>query len=386
MAPFTGLTWDHPRGYNALAAAARDGDVLQWDKQPLEGFESAPIAKLCADYDLVVLDHPHLGEALAKQCLIPLDSVLPDGELRRVAKQSIGRSFESYQMAGHLFALPLDAATQVMAYRQDLISDCPTLWSEVIVRAQQKGDVALCLAGPHAILSLMSIASALDPNLDLRDASSWIDRALCQEAYGILQAVHAHAVRGTEALNPIAMLQAMADEVSADRSISNETRLALCPLIYGYVNYSRPPQRTQLRFADAPRVHVDGRPGSILGGTGIAISRRTVVTEQLIAHLSWLLSVDAQTSFIPHHDGQPSARTAWADETVNTACADFYAATSATLEAATVRPRFDGYITFQSEASECVRAALAEGHGAAVVTDALTEQFNAHFSNQGGGG
>lgn len=385
MTPFTGLTWDHPRGYNALAAAAHDGDLLQWDKQPLEGFESASIARLCADYDLVVLDHPHLGEALAEQCLIPLDSVLPEADLRRIAEQSIGRSFESYQIAGYLFALPLDAATQVMAYRQDLVGDQPTLWSDVIARAEQKGDVALCLAGPHAILSLMSIASALDADLDLRDASSWIDRALCKEAYGILEAVHVHAVRGTEALNPIAMLQAMADEVSAGRTSANDTGLALCPLIYGYVNYSRPPERTQLRFTDAPRVHVDGRPGSILGGTGIAISRRTVVTEQLIAHLSWLLSADAQTRFIPHHDGQPSARTAWVDEAVNTASADFYTATSATLEAATVRPRFDGYIAFQNKASESVRAALADGQSAAAVTDAVTEQFNTHFSNQGGG-
>ena len=69
---FRGLTWDHPRGYTALAAA--DGPV-HWEVQPLEGFESAPIAALCADYDLVVLDHPHLGEALAHDCLTPLDQV-----------------------------------------------------------------------------------------------------------------------------------------------------------------------------------------------------------------------------------------------------------------------------------------------------------------------
>mgnify|MGYP004180305107 CR=1 FL=1 len=56
-----GLTWDHPRGFNALDAASRDTNVpgsgtIAWDVQPLEGFESAPIADLCARYDLVVLD------------------------------------------------------------------------------------------------------------------------------------------------------------------------------------------------------------------------------------------------------------------------------------------------------------------------------------------
>ncbi len=69
------LTWDHPRGYNALAAAAKlsetanSGLDIHWDKQPLEGFESHPIADLCARYDLVVLDHPHVGEAISGNCL-----------------------------------------------------------------------------------------------------------------------------------------------------------------------------------------------------------------------------------------------------------------------------------------------------------------------------
>src|SRR3546814_11047065 len=64
-----GLTWDHPRGYNALAAAAatRTDGELGWDKQPLEGFEAHPIADLCARYDLVVLDHPHVGEEIGRE-------------------------------------------------------------------------------------------------------------------------------------------------------------------------------------------------------------------------------------------------------------------------------------------------------------------------------
>jgi len=46
-AQYCGLTWDHPRGYNALAAAAEaSGGLLHWDKQPLEGFESHPIGEL----------------------------------------------------------------------------------------------------------------------------------------------------------------------------------------------------------------------------------------------------------------------------------------------------------------------------------------------------
>ena len=52
-ARYHGLTWDHPRGYAALAASG--GELIHWDKHPLEGFESRPIAEQCALYDLVVL-------------------------------------------------------------------------------------------------------------------------------------------------------------------------------------------------------------------------------------------------------------------------------------------------------------------------------------------
>ena len=46
---YRGLTWDHPRGYTALAAASAglSDDTLEWDRHPLEGFEAHPIADLC---------------------------------------------------------------------------------------------------------------------------------------------------------------------------------------------------------------------------------------------------------------------------------------------------------------------------------------------------
>ena len=118
---YRGLTWDHPRGAHALAAAARrldparDGIAIDWDRQPLEGFESHPIADLCARYDLVVLDHPHVGEAVATGCLRPLEELFLAEEIADWSARTIGPCLTSYRYAGAHWALPLDAATQVMA-------------------------------------------------------------------------------------------------------------------------------------------------------------------------------------------------------------------------------------------------------------------------------
>jgi hypothetical protein len=51
----------------------RDGLSIAWDKQPPDGFESHSIADLCSRYDLVVLDYPHIGEAVEADCFVPLE-------------------------------------------------------------------------------------------------------------------------------------------------------------------------------------------------------------------------------------------------------------------------------------------------------------------------
>ena len=137
MIRYRGLTWDHPRGFNALAAAAdrlrsEDGIAIDWEKQPLEGFESHPIEDLCSRYDLVVLDHPHVGEAVARECLVALEEVFTSGDVADWSRHTIGPCFRSYRCAGRHWALPLDAATQVMALRPDLTAERPGSWDDVL--------------------------------------------------------------------------------------------------------------------------------------------------------------------------------------------------------------------------------------------------------------
>ena len=122
---FSGLTWAHPRGYNALAVAAAQEaaagtPVIAWSKQSLEGFESSSVADLAARFDLLVIDHPHIGELVAGKCLQPLEDLFDAAEIAAWSAQTIGPAMASYAWAGNHYALPLDVATQVMAYRADL--------------------------------------------------------------------------------------------------------------------------------------------------------------------------------------------------------------------------------------------------------------------------
>jgi multiple sugar transport system substrate-binding protein len=362
---YRGLTWDHPRGYHALEAAAATiapahGLSIAWDSHPLEGFESHPIADLAERYDLIVLDHPHVGEAVARGSLVPMEEVMGEAMVAGLKAAAIGPSLASYRYGGHHWALPLDAASQVMAYAPARVEMPPETWAEVIALAR-RAPVALSLSGPHAALTFQSVAASLHAGARPEDA--FVDPQIGGAAYDLMAQLTGDATRARIDQNPIALLEALA----------RGEDLALVPLVYGYVNYAK---NRRVAFADAPRGPAG--IGSTLGGTGIAVSRRCRVTDALRAHLAWLMGDEAQRIFIPANEGQPALRSAWADPTLNAEWGRFYTTTRATLEAASLRPRHDGAIAFQTEASARLREGLLAGESAAPVLAAIEAAFTRH--------
>jgi multiple sugar transport system substrate-binding protein len=369
---YLGLTWDHPRGYVALekaAALARgDGLDLHWRRQPLEGFEAHPIEELAREYDLIVLDHPHMGDAVTGDCLQPLESLFDADTLQAWKAQSIGNTFESYHYAGKHWALPLDAASQVAAFRADRFDGAPPETWLATLDFARRHPVVLSLAGPHAILSLFSMSTAFGDAPTTSGPDRLFEGQGFEAAWNLMQELHALSFKGWAERNPIGILQALAGEADA----------VYCPLVYGYVNYATAgPGQHAVRFGDVPSGR-GGRLGSVLGGTGLAVSRRAKVSDALRAHLVHLLSASAQREFIPFADGQPSARAAWSDPQVNSACGGFFRDTQRTLEQAIVRPRHPGYIHFQTAASEFVRNALSQRLSAGQVAGALQSLHERH--------
>ncbi|MBV9290163.1 MAG: extracellular solute-binding protein [Hyphomicrobiales bacterium] len=372
-ARFHGLTWDHPRGFNALAAAAREvapRGLLRWSKQPLEGFESHPIGDLAARFDLIVLDHPHIGEAAALSCLRPLEQIFSPEDLSAWSAGAVGPAMASYFWQGKQWALPLDFATQVAARRVDLAPEPPDAWDDVL-RLSKRTSVALSLAGPHALMCFFSLALSFGPPPGGDDL---VDDATGAAALDVLAELHASAPEGSGTFNPIGLLETMA----------TSDAIAYVPLVYGYVNYAAPAAgRQPVAFGDAPR-GPSGRRGSVLGGTGVALTTRASPTPELIDHLRWLMSDEAQLDFIPRRDGQPAARRAWRDEAVNRLSRDFYRDTLATAEEAWLRPRYDGYVRFQTEAGALIRDGLAQGAPSRTVVANLREAWRRSRRNARG--
>ena len=391
-APLRGLTWDHPRGYrvlDALAATAGPGEAVHWQRQPLEGFESRPLRTLADDFDLLVIDHPGLGEAIGDGSLQPLDGLLSAAELAGWREATVGASFASYRLGGRQWALPLDAAAQVSVCRPDLLDERPASWADAR-RVASEHPTTLCLGGPHALLMFAAICVAAgtppattpgEPSAvpgELNEApgepavepGEFVPAEAGAAALDLMAGLLARADRDVSQRNPIGVLDAMTEPDGP----------AYCPLVYGYVTYHRPDSgQPRLAAFDAPGMPSEsggtGVPGSVLGGTGIAVTRSCTRPAAAAALLRRLLSEPVQVGLYARLGGQSSLRQAWQDDDASRPNGGFYAATRRTIESAWLRPRFAGYPAFQAAASAVLREGLLGGEDHGVLLRQVSDLF-----------
>jgi multiple sugar transport system substrate-binding protein len=356
MARLHGITWDHPRGYQGLFAAtaayreAHPEVEIRWDRQPLRGFEAHPIADLAARYDLVVLDHPFMGDVAAEGCLIGLSPYWAELDADDLASDVVGASFESYRYAGEVWALPLDTACQVAAYRRDLLArlDMELPMSSDAVRAlARRGPIAIALHGVHGFLVFLALCANLG-SPPSESGEPFIAAETGLHALDILREMASWAPPEALHWNAIAALDAMRERDD----------LAYCPCIFGYSAYSNPaPGAPRISFAPIPGVRGRDGCGAVLGGTGLGISRRCADIPAAIAFARYLTSASVQRA-MGMENGQPARRSAWRDPTLNAVFDDFFRATIGSMECAYMRPRFPGYIALQNAGGESVHRFL----------------------------
>lgn len=369
-----GMTWSDPRGYDPVVAAAQafatfHPDVaITWEKRSLQGFESTPVDELAARFDLMVIDHPHVGAVVTENCLLPIDRHAEPEALLRLEGETVGKSFASYRLAGHQWALPIDAATQVQAIRPDRQPRPLTRWDEVM-DAARKGTVLWPLRPPHVLMSFFTLAANLgDPCAVTK--GPFVSRKTGTAVLAALQALADLVDPACQTMDPIAALDALADSRTH----------GIIPLTYLYAPYARAGYRSNpIAFHDIPAIGAGGPIGSALGGTGIAISARTAHPELCTRFALWLASAEVQRGLYAANNGQPGNARAWGDAAVNAAVGNAYANTRLTHEAAWLRPRHQGYMAFQDEGSDIVLKAITGRMPHAVALDALDRLFIESF-------
>ncbi|MFC3341186.1 ABC transporter substrate-binding protein [Paenibacillus abyssi] len=357
------MTWKHDRGIKPLLAAneafkkIHPNVQIDWDARSLQDFERYPLDLLAKEYDLIMIDHPHIGTAVKQKLLLPLSNYLSEDFLEDQKKNSVGLSYSSYEWEGEQWALAVDAAAQVSAYRKDLLSasilSVPKNWSEVqsLIKELPKGVyIGLPLVPVHAFASFFTLCSQISKQEFWSDETD-LNIEAGEQAINILQEIL--PVLHPQSLN--------SDPIIMSEHMANTNEIAYVPLMYGYSNYAQNGFASNgIHFGNIP-FDEDLPTGSMIGGVGLAISAQCVHINIVIDYLKMTADGEFQSTTFFQNGGQPGHRSAWRNEEVNFATNDFFRNTLQTLDYGSMRPRFDGYIEFQEKAGTMIRDFLMEG-------------------------
>ncbi len=381
MTTLKGLTWKHDRGLAPMLATAREfanrrpGVQIEWEIRSLHEFGDASTKSVAESYDLIVLDHPFMGEVARDQLLLPLDELILPATLATLESESVGSSHASYFYDGHQWALAIDAASQVAGYRPDLLDEAgmrlPETWDEVFELTRiRPGFVTIALFPLDSLMCFFTLcANAGHPPFS-QDSDRAVDRAAGEDALLRLKALAKASSEDALSLNPIAIWERM----------SSTDEIAYCPLAFGYSNYARDGyRRSLLSFANIAASGPAGCSGATLGGAGLAISKRCPDIDAAVQYATWVAGAECQRTLYVQSGGQPANKVAWIDAGANALTNDYFRQILPTLENAFVRPRFAGFRQFQTAAFNVVWKYLRENGSPAATVNALDDLYKRRF-------
>ncbi len=377
MITLRGMTWAHTRGFVPMAATAQryqelhPGVEIVWEKRSLRDFEEFPVEELAARYDLLVIDHPFVGFAARHRVLQPLDELLPPGFAAEQAAHAVGASHKSYLWDNQLWALAIDAATPVAAWRPDLLEEAkvapPCLWSEVIALARF-GLVEIPAAPINCLMNFFGLCASLG-EAPFRGPDQVVGREVGREALARLRELVAACDPGCLARNPIQSLDLLASE--------HNHHLAYCLFPYGYSNYAQEGYAARaLRFGDLPALGPGLPPlTTTLGGTGLALSGRSAHARVAADYAQFVAGPEVQRTLYARCGGQPGHRSAWIDAENNRRADGYFTATLPALDRAFLRPRHAGYLHGFQKPGGFVVHRMVRGEAGADETLAALDQL-----------
>ena len=371
-----GVTWGHTRGYLPMVATAQryselHSDVrIDWDIRSLQSFADESIATLSQRYDLLVIDHPSIGEAASHGIFVPLDIFLPVDFLQDQSNNSVGASYASYHFANHQWALAIDAAAPVAASRPDILEAEgfaePATWDEML-ELGRAGLVALAGLPLDCLMHWYSLCIN-EGQTPFKSAETIVDKEVGLAALEAIKELITICGESSLTRNPIAAYELM----------TSSDNYGYSPLAYGYSNYARPGYSISSRGAllfGPPPTRLGKALCTTLGGAGLAVSARCsgLALQTALNYAQYVASGPIQMGLFTASGGQPGYRGAWLDGENNRVTGNFFGRTLAALDSAYVRPRHERAIEFQILATGVMDTYLRSRLSAQEAFSALNE-------------
>jgi multiple sugar transport system substrate-binding protein len=247
----------------------------------------------------------------------------------------------------------------------------PDTFDDVLKLGEKAHKAGKYIVVPACPTDAISLFFTLSANLGFpipEERDLFVDDAVAAEVMDRLHALIALAHPRSVEWNPIQVYDFM---ISACDAI-------YCPYGFGYSNYSRVGNSVRLKFTNAPAAGDRGCGGTMLGGTGVAISKLSSHPLEAITYAKWLVSPEHQRGTYFREGGQPASLAAWTDSSVGAMADGFFSDTLETLQTAYVRPRFDGFVRFFEAAGVQINRCL----GGELKDAGLIRWMNEHYARQ----
>ena len=357
MIHLKGIAWNHTRGFTSVVATAQRFEELNpevritWEKRSLQAFADASLSDLVSNYDLLIMDNPHVSIAAKDQLLLPFDDYLSADFIKELANNSVGKSHASYNVFNKQWTLATDAATPIATWREDLVSkyniQIPKTWQELL-ELTKTGKVAFASIPIDTLMHHYMFCIALGARV-FKSKIEVAPRHIMIEAIKMYKELVDLTPSFCLEMNPIKIYECM----------TQTDDIIYSPFNYGYSNYSKKNYADQVLKAGALVTFNGKRLRSTLGGAGIAVSSKTKYAEIAMNYSQFTASEKTQSGLYFEFGGQPGHRKSWLNDEVNNQCKNFFKDTLQTLDEATMRPQYYGYMHFQDEASLVIHEAVS---------------------------
>lgn len=377
MITLKGMTWDHERGYDPLVETTKTFEkmfpnaTIAWEKRSLKDFGDFPVAILAETYDMIIVDHPFMAQAYDEGILVDLKEYLPQEVFDTLAKNSVGNSFGSYEFKGTFQGLAVDAAAQVTAIRRNFFEqeglDIPVSYDDVIALAKKlpEGKKIALTGCPTDIIDTYYTYCYQEVGNAFFDMKDGIALDLGVRSIDRLRLLFSYAHEMSLDANPIQILDAM----------STKDEIVYTPYLFGYTNYSREGYRPhKVSFVNAPFLN-DERRTTVLGGAGIAVSKKCKQKELAMEFVKLVTKPEVQAGEYYWKSGQPSDLTAWKSGEINADCDNFFLNTLETLENAYTRPKIAHWNDFQEEAGKWLHSVILTDITAAEIVQGINKMY-----------
>ncbi|MDC3079135.1 ABC transporter substrate-binding protein [Flavobacteriaceae bacterium] len=376
MVELKGIAWDHPRGYEPLIAASKEYEyhhpylTIKWDVRSLREFGDMPIEHLIERYDLITIDHPYMGQADKNGLLLRLEAHLSEDEICNLEAQTLGGCFEAYSYNQHLYALPIDAAALVTAYRKDKMKETglslPKDREELkyfYCKIPTGYSVAWALSPTDIWCTFLSLCAQnagsgfiKNRQIDVKVGGSVLDELKYHVEFSHPNSLY---------WNPIQIL----DRMGTDEDI------IYSPYLFGYTNYSRSGYtKNLLHFTNSP-IGAQENISTILGGVGLAVSLRCKNPVDAASFVKYIASAEIQKGIFTRSGGQPANKLAWQSMENNQLCNNFFCDTISTIEKAYIRPQHPRWNEFQEQGADLIHDGLLKDMSSKVVMSTLNELY-----------